>query len=624
MYLIFFIALLAGISSTLAFSFKKKFEETLPTTVLSMTMIMYVFAIMGFLKLGYVVTLLIGGLGLIACLYFLVRYKKGFIKTISTPGLLMFLLFIAFTWWAHSGRYLTQWDEFSHWGLTVKNMFNLDVLGNQAVATTTFKSYPPAVALFQYFLQKLSGAFIEANLYRAINIFNLALLIPIFKLVNWKQPKQILMLAFIMMALPLAFYYEFYHTIYVDATLGVLFGFILYTYFSECLTKFNLINLTLAFMVLILTKETGFGLAALALVIIIPDLVMNRQEVKRYLKQNRFINKLIFILPLLGILFAKYSWNTYLKITQTESYWGEPGVTLSKVLDLYADTQPAYRKETMLNFFNALFTDKIAGFMIDINFIGFLFIFAALGFFLVYLTKEQNKMRIRWAMRLSFIGCIIFAASLLSVYLFTYSESEATGLASLARYLGTYLTGFFIFIIYMILNAKEQAAPWVNKYLFGGCIAVLLIVINVKPLLNCTILAPYYIDQTIEARKEYAKMERVFDVVNPQNEKVFIIAQGSKSGHLTARYILTPIQTNTWYFSLGQSSDNEFTVDLAPSDLQMMWKEYDYIYLYRVDETFRKQYGPLLFGENEMLHNDTLYRIVQDGDKMTLEYVDLP
>ena len=94
MYLIFFITLLAGISSALAFSFKKKFEETLPTTVLSMTMIMYVFAIMGFLKLGYVVTLLIGGLGLIACLYFLVRYKKGFIKTISTPGLLMFLLFI--------------------------------------------------------------------------------------------------------------------------------------------------------------------------------------------------------------------------------------------------------------------------------------------------------------------------------------------------------------------------------------------------------------------------------------------------------------------------------------------------------------------------------------------------
>ncbi len=107
------------------------------------------------------------------------------------------------------------------------------------------------------------------------------------------------------------------------------------------------------------------------------------------MKQNRYVNKVMLIFPLITILFAKYSWSWYLKICQTGSYWGEPGVTLQKVLNLYADDQPVYRKQTMINFFNALFTDKITGFMIDINFIGCLFIFALLGASLVYLTNKK-------------------------------------------------------------------------------------------------------------------------------------------------------------------------------------------------------------------------------------------
>lgn len=623
MYLGLFIALLIGTSATFAYLFKKNFEETLPTTVLSMTLLMYGFAIMGALKVGFYATLGLGAVSVLACLYFLICDKSTFLKRIITPGLLMFGLFFVFTWWAHRGRHLSQWDEFSHWGLTVKNMFALDLLGNQSIATTTFKSYPPAIALFQYFLQKLSGVYIEANLYRSINLFNVALLIPIFKLVSWKRPKQFLMLAFIMMTIPLAFYYEFYHTIYVDATLGVLFGFILYTYFSSPLTKFSLLNLTLAFMALVLTKETGFGLAVIAFVIIIPDLIINRQKVKDFLMKNCWVNKVMFTLPLIGTIAAKYSWSFYLKLTQTESYWGEPGVTLQKVLDLYADDQPEYRKQTMLNFFNALFTDKITGFMIDINFIGCLFILAALGIFLVYLKKDKDRIRMKWAIRLTFTGCLIFAASLLSVYLFTYSEEEATGLASLARYLGTYLTGFFIFIMYLILQSGQHARPFIKKYLFAGGIAFILCFINVKPLINCTLLAPYYIDQTIEARKDYHKLERVLDVVDAKTEKVFIVAQNNKSGHLTARYVLTPIQTNTWYFSVGQTSHNAYTVNLEPESLLQMWREYDYVYLYRLDDQFKEQYGPL-FGKNEILHNDTLYRIIQEDDTIKLEYVDLP
>lgn len=624
MYLVLFLFILLAITVSYSGFFKKRFEEVLPITVLSMTLLMYVCSILGSLKVGYYAVIGLTILAIGFSLYFVWKDKKEFFMRSLTPGLLFFVLFFGFIWWDHRGRLLTQWDEFSHWGLTVKNMFALDVLGNQSIATTTFKSYPPAIALFQYFLQKLSGVFIEGNLYRAINVFNIALLIPILKFTTLKEPKKFLMLAFTVLVVPLAFYYEFYHTIYVDATLGVIFGYILYSYFSQPMSKFNLLNLSLAFATLILTKETGFGLAAISLVIILPDLILNRLEVKSFMKQNRYVNKVMLILPLITILFAKYSWSWYLKICQTGSYWGEPGVTLQKVLNLYADDQPVYRKQTMINFFNALFTDKITGFMIDINFIGCLFIFALLGASLVYLTNKKYQIRIKWAIRLIFMGCLIFAASLLSVYLFTYSEGEATGLASLARYLGTYLTGFFIFLVYMLLSVDSDESKKFKPYLPLACVVFCLIFINIKPLLNSTILAPYYIDQSVETRWDYYEMEKLLEVVNP-TDRVYLITQNNRHGHLTSRYILTPIHINTYEYSLGDpySDTDLYTCNLSVSEWASRLNEYDYVYLHRIDEKFINTYGSL-FESGIDLMNDTLYRVIKENGTVRLENVLMP
>ena len=138
MYLVLFLIMLLSITVSYSGFFKKRFEEVLPITVLSMTLLMYVCSILGSLKVGYyeVIGLTILAIGF--SLYFVWKDKKEFFMRSLTPGLLFFVLFFGFIWWAHRGRLLTQWDEFSHWGLTVKNMFALDVLGNQSIATTTF------------------------------------------------------------------------------------------------------------------------------------------------------------------------------------------------------------------------------------------------------------------------------------------------------------------------------------------------------------------------------------------------------------------------------------------------------------------------------------------------------
>ena len=52
------------------------------------------------------------------------------------------------------GRRLSAWDDLSHWGLAVKNMITLDRHHCVPPSTTTFRAYPPASSLFEYFFAR--------------------------------------------------------------------------------------------------------------------------------------------------------------------------------------------------------------------------------------------------------------------------------------------------------------------------------------------------------------------------------------------------------------------------------------------------------------------------------------
>ena len=104
---------------------------------------LYVAGMAGQLFMGRNVVLAVGvGSGLV-CLYFLIRENVPFFDRVLTPGFAAFVLITLFFWWNSEGRVFMQWDDFSHWGLGVRNMHFFGKLGNVAEATTKFKDYPP-------------------------------------------------------------------------------------------------------------------------------------------------------------------------------------------------------------------------------------------------------------------------------------------------------------------------------------------------------------------------------------------------------------------------------------------------------------------------------------------------
>ena len=149
------------ISSVLAIKLKKRIEETVPISIVSMILIVYVFGLFNNLALGVIVLEIIAT---ISAIYFIkliiqnVKNKKGkeLTQNLLTPGILIYVILIVISIIANKNRVLELYDTFNHWGLVVKNMFitnNYGTTGN----IISYNEYPPFTGTFQYILLKLRG-----------------------------------------------------------------------------------------------------------------------------------------------------------------------------------------------------------------------------------------------------------------------------------------------------------------------------------------------------------------------------------------------------------------------------------------------------------------------------------
>ena len=100
----------------------RRFEEVLPLSLFSVVLMLYVAGMAGQLFMGRNVVLAVGVVSGLVCLYFLIREKRAFLDRVLTPGFAAFVLITLFFWWNSEGRVFMQWDDFSHWGLVVRNM----------------------------------------------------------------------------------------------------------------------------------------------------------------------------------------------------------------------------------------------------------------------------------------------------------------------------------------------------------------------------------------------------------------------------------------------------------------------------------------------------------------------
>lgn len=622
-------------AGALAKIFKKKIDITMPISLMFIIFIIYVLGLFSNrLDIGVYVIDVITVVSLLYLIYRFIRSiteknVKGFFENLTTPGLLVYVLFYALFIFLNKDRLFTLWDEFSHWGLVVKNMFTFDTFGADVPTTMTYKGYPPFTAIFQYFAQKVVNSYSEGRIIVAMNLIYISMILPIFRNIDWRKGlSKLLIYVPITFLLPLCMYNNFYTTIYIDATLGIFMAYILYTYFSLENDKVKNISVCLGLASLPLIKSAGSGLAIFVIAIILADIIFKYKKcnVDKKIFHKNIILLLIYILT---FIVSKYSWDIHLSMAGIGEAWNTEGVSLNNITALLSGNSPAYMYTVIRNFVMQFLTEPIdfgVGQLTNLASLMIFVIYSIYAIYLVHRNKKDNTYKRYILAELMLIICyIIYMISLLILYLFTFSEYEALRLASYTRYSYIPLIGMFLFSTFIILDNLFTIKQ--DKVNFLILAIVILLIMPIKSVGSLLLKNEASINTAITTREKYKDISKYASILE-SDDLVYYISCGSNGYDVNiANYEIIPIKIwSTVGYSLGPAryEGDIWSKDTSLEKLEqeLIKRKYTHVYIFKADEIFKDKYFQL-FESRDNIKDKTMYTVIQVEDSIKLiEFLD--
>ena len=619
----FLLVMLLSISTQVSLLFKRKIDETIAPVIFFIIVLLYCSGLLlGNLLTGIILVVLLFVITLFFLIYNIFKAKsdpklknslsEGIKQYILTPGLAIWGILFVSVYFICDARIFYSFDEFSHWGLVVKNMFFFNRFGNYNEATTLFKGYPPGTALWQYFVSKLlCKSFSENHVYQANDWLIISMQVFFLKGFSNKMKKEAAFSIVLMMLIP-SFFGIYLTTLYVDAILGIMFAFILIAGFlEEKYDAFFYITITLATTVLCLTKAVGIFLALCSLLIIASHRYFQLKHSDSQSKGSQVL--LLAVSGVTGMCLGKLSWIVYLKKTNTSDAWNTNELTFSNLISFIKGDGEAYQYETLKNFLRALLQQPIGVKMIiTVSYIGWLAIAVVfLGIIKGHIKDEGKKKTLVFYG----IGCVIFslfyASGLLVLYLFTYSPFEATNLASFSRYVNTIVIGMFLFLSAAVLTSCfNQGIRIKSRYILLCCALFAVFLIYRYPKVK---------NQEKNRMLFSSQWRLASNSVEFDNKKdrVHFISQYSTG--LEFHYFrleITPMHTSgPWSIGTPRGSEDLWTSNITCEQWQSMLQDgkFTYVYLNFVDEQFKTEFSDA-FSNPDQIDSHCLYSVgIENG-----------
>ena len=184
--ILLFIFILGTVSA--AVIVERKFEEMVPLIFLGIVFIIFLTGMIGNLIVGFYLVLIITSTAFgVAVMLCCGKKRKFLIKQhMITPAFIIFVIIYMLLIPFNAGRVSHNWDEFSCWNSVVKIMTIWDQFGTVKEAKLLAAIYPPGMACFQYFIEKLHMVvnhteFSEWRLFFGYQLFTYALLFPFLR-----------------------------------------------------------------------------------------------------------------------------------------------------------------------------------------------------------------------------------------------------------------------------------------------------------------------------------------------------------------------------------------------------------------------------------------------------------
>lgn len=612
MIYLYWVAVFTVIALALAVRFDRRLEVTFAPALFGGILVMYLFGLAGPLLWSLAAISLLGAASGVYLIVQAVRRKDLFLRRWCTPGALVLVVMVLYIAWMQAGRLAIGNDEFSHWAYTVKVMANHDQLSVWHTNELGFGEYPPALALLEYLFVRLTPDFTEGYLYRAMMLFQVSLLLPVLARFGWKRLGGALVGFAGIFLLPLAFYGQFYSDLCVDGTLALLFAYLLYAWLStRRLQGFVTLQLSLGVAVLVLTKESGVIFALAALAFVAWDGLRLARAGGHPGAQRRFLIQLAW--PTGALVLARLSWGIVVAMQGLTA--GGSGNPLSRLAGLFGPW-PEKWSLTLAAFLEHLFLPVRNESILPLSPAAWLVLgLVAPRLARMALPRLEASLR-RLSLGLA-AGFAVYCAGLLYLYFFQFSDYEATRVASLERYLGSWLLAVVLLAADLALAAWGRAEG--RRALGPGCVlaAALLVMPGTSDEIR-RLVAPAK-GAALEQQQRAAYFTPAsFPMEWTENDKLYFVAEDTASYEvLCAGYSFYP-------WNLGCSAGYNFNTEgdwatWANEVTADQWAEtlasegYTYVYLYQISPSFAGKYSELFADPGDIV-GGALYA-VQTGEE---------
>lgn len=574
---------LLGLAAGLSALMREKTAKCFPAVAGLIVLVLYAAGLAGILKAGAVFMLALGVAGAIWCAVQSIREKRA-PQGLCTMAVCL-LGVLAISYYAHAGRLYGVWDEFSHWGLAMRQMRESHSLSRGAGVPLLFMDYPPATALFAYFMGFLAPEFAEDATFVAQNLLTLCVMAPLLSDFSVKKPLSLMSAASLSALLPIIMNADAYSTVYVDSLLGVMTGMALLCFFARDFTRADAAGFASLLFLLTLTKPSGLGLAVIVLAVALCAMLAA--------KEKQWLTLFGGAGAAAG---AKISWNVYMALCGSADSWNLGAINPLRI----GETQ----KEVLLHFMRALEERPLLSYWVPVTYLMGVVIFAFAAWLLVQMIGGDRGGKLKPAFVGAALGSGAYALVMLLLYMYVYSVEEGVGLASYERYMATYLLALWLFLLGVALREGEK----VRMRVLVASAAVIFATGDVGKHGYELLKSPISVKINWAYRASYEPLMPIHDLLK-DGEKVFIAScvPSPLDWHMARYTAMLPGEAINlpWESGMGveEAPDAQVWMDQLASD-------FEYVYMCWQDAAFVEKYGACFEGG---VKNHTIYRVDKEA-----------
>ena len=574
-----------GISFWLSKGFTQRVHLGIINAIFLIIISIYISGLFGSIFLTTIALKLIGVAGFYK---FITRKKNKQLYKLELTGtyIIAFSFFLFLLSLTDSYSIYQIIDDYSHWGkaaqvLLTNNRFvePIDGLG--------VSDYPPAMAIFIYFIGHPTSYSIPLTLFaQAIfMVFTSSVLLVDF---NSEKSfnKKIFLLTYTIAIYSIFWIFSHgFHTLWADLPLGFLFGISLFLHFRSSGKRYleDYFSIAGAMAIMPLIKQIGLIFSAMSLFVIFIDEVMN----KKY--RDPFRMKFIFILVAVTLI-AYISWDRHLSLLGISKSFS-PNFKLLSILQAF---NPSLETSTQhlikVNFLDYMLTLHLSTYWFIVMLV------SLVGVHINYRNRPTGSPSLVsiWQTIPLFVAYLL---TLLVLYMFAFSEWDAVHLASIDRYILTFILGAITMALGLLISnlvstegSKNSSNFWISL------VFVLCALPNLGRILIDTI---YSFNPTfINKRDEYI-FKKNADLINSttnENSSIFLIwGNGNTNAPSIMRFFIKGRTLNykcaniiPTYQSLP--IDNPFSCHLYFDELKKYILSHDYLFIPDFDPEVEKNF----------------------------------